>query len=135
VFDWINPFLGETGRMQNTTAPKTRLQSGQAGENKALDYLIKQGLVLVARNFSSRMGEIDLVMKDHDTLVFVEVRKRRKGNFGGAAASITRAKQQRLVKTAQFFLQKMVKTPPCRFDVVALDGDGITWLKNVIDEM
>ncbi|NLC24228.1 YraN family protein [Oxalobacter vibrioformis] len=121
--------------MQNTTAPKTRLPSGQAGENKALDYLIKQGLVLVARNFSSRMGEIDLIMKDRDTLVFIEVRKRSKGNFGGAVASITRAKQQRLVKTAQLFLQKTVKTPPSRFDVVALDGDDITWLKNVIDEM
>lgn len=135
MFDWIIPFQGETGIMPNTTVKNTRRQSGQVGENKALDYLAQQGLVLVARNFSSRMGEIDLIMKDRDTLVFVEVRKRSKGSFGGALASITPAKQQRLVKTAQLFLQKTVKTPPCRFDVVALDGDDITWLKNVIDEI
>lgn len=121
--------------MQSITAPKTSQQSGQAGEDVALGYLQKEGLTLLERNFSSRAGEIDLIMQDRDTLVFIEVRKRSRRDFGGALASITRAKQQRLIKTAQLFLQKTRKNPACRFDVVALDGDSITWLKNVIDEM
>lgn len=120
--------------MQSETRPKTRQQSGQAGEDMALAYLQQEGLTLVARNFSSRAGEIDLIMQDRSTLVFVEVRTRSRRDFGGAVASITWAKQQRLVKTAQSFLQKMKKIPACRFDVVALEGDDITWLKNVIDE-
>lgn len=121
--------------MQSVTVPKIRQQSGQAGEDMALGYLLKEGLTLVERNFSRRTGEIDLIMHDHNTLVFIEVRKRSRRDFGGALASITRAKQQRLIKTAQLFLQKTGKMPVCRFDVLALDGDSITWLKNVIDEI
>ena len=109
-------------------------QSGREGEDAALAYLTGQGLALVARNFQTKTGEIDLIMKEGETLVFVEVRRRSHKGFGGAAASVTPAKQKRLVKTAQFFLQQYHGLPACRFDVVAIDGARLSWLKNVIDE-
>jgi len=119
--------------MSDLSVPKNRRPSGRAGEDEALDYLLKQGLTLVERNFRCHAGEIDLVMKDRDTLVFVEVRKRGRSDFGGAAASITRAKQLRLIKTAQLFLQRLDRTPASRLDAVVLDSGKITWLKNIID--
>lgn len=106
---------------------------GQAAEDKALDYLRGMGIALVERNFRCRGGEIDLIMKDHATLVFVEVRKRSTRRYGGAAASVTARKQARLVLAAQVFLQRCAELPPCRFDVIAIDDEKITWLKNVID--
>ncbi|HEX8602123.1 MAG TPA: YraN family protein [Pseudoduganella sp.] len=90
-------------------------------------------MVLVARNFLCKGGELDLVMCDGPHLVFVEVRRRRSRAFGGAAASITPAKQRRMKLAAQVFLLRYRKLPPCRFDVVAIDGDTIGWLKNVLD--
>lgn len=105
---------------------------GQAGEDQALKFLLQQGLILQERNFRCKGGEIDLVMKDRDTLVFVEVRKRAASQFGGAAASITMAKQRRLIIAAQVLLQRYKMPPPCRFDVVAIDGAEISWLKDAI---
>ena len=107
--------------------------SGQAGEDDALAYLLAQGLVLLERNFRCKGGEIDLVMRDHDTLAFVEVRKRADARHGGAAASVTSHKQRRLIIAAQFFLLRYKMPPACRFDVVAIDGGRLSWLKNVID--
>jgi putative endonuclease len=72
-------------------------------------------------------------MQDGAYLVFVEVRQRAGRQFGGAAASITSAKQRRLVIAAQFYLQRYRQLPPCRFDVVAIDGQELAWLKNVIE--
>lgn len=113
----------------------TPAQSGREGEDAALAYLQAQGLALAERNFRTKAGEIDLIMQDGETLVFVEVRKRAGKGFGGAAASITPAKRQRLFNTAQFYLQQRQQSlPPCRFDVVAIDGEQFSWLKNVIDE-
>ena len=78
----------------------------------------------VARGPRARGGEIDLVMRDPDgTLVFVEVRVRRDARFGGAAASVGAAKRQRLVFAASHFLRRLASPPPCRFDVVAVDGE------------
>jgi putative endonuclease len=71
-------------------------------------------------------------MQDGDSLVFVEVRKRASAQFGGALASVTPAKQKRMVHAAQVYLQKIQSTPPCRFDVVAIQDGEIVWLKNVI---
>ncbi len=105
---------------------------GQAGEDRALDYLAGQGLQLVERNFRCKVGEIDLVMRDRDSLVFVEVRRRDSLDFGGALASVTPAKQRRMVRAAQFYLQRYRQLPPCRFDVIAIDGHGLNWLKNAI---
>ena len=105
---------------------------GQGGEDDALKFLMRQGLILQERNFRCKGGEIDLVMQDRDTLVFVEVRKRAASQFGGAADSITAAKQRRLIIAAQVFLKRYKMPPPCRFDVVAIDGAEITWLKDAI---
>ena len=114
--------------------PRTAKQvEGQAGEDAALSWLQRQGLRLVTRNFRCKAGEIDLVMHDHASLVFVEVRKRASTDYGGAAASITPAKQRRLLRAAQFYLLRYQAQPACRFDVVAIDGEKITWLKNAIE--
>ncbi|HEX2530584.1 MAG TPA: YraN family protein [Burkholderiaceae bacterium] len=115
--------------------PRTARQlCGQAGEDGALAYLRQQGLVLLERNFCCKGGEIDLIMQDGAAmLVFVEVRKRADARHGGAAASVTAAKQRRLIVAAQIYLQRYTTPPACRFDVVAIDGEALTWLKNAID--
>jgi putative endonuclease len=107
--------------------------AGDAAEDHALHHLQQQGLTLVERNFRCKGGEIDLILRDQDALVFVEVRKRANTRYGGAAASITARKQARLVIAAQVFLQRYKTPPACRFDVVAFDGDRIDWLRNVIE--
>ena len=92
---------------------------------------------LVARNYRTPGrggGEIDLVMRDRDgTLVFVEVRRRASAAFGGAAASVGGVKQRRLVFTARHYLARLPQQPPCRFDVVALEGGTIEWLRAAFD--
>lgn len=121
------------GLLQALKRPRTAKQiEGDAGEDAALAYLQRQGLRLVERNFRCKAGELDLIMQDASSLVFVEVRKRKAAGFGGAAASITPAKQRRLLLAAQFYLQRYRTPPACRFDVIAIDGDKIEWLKNAI---
>jgi putative endonuclease len=110
----------------------TRQAKGEAAEQLAADYLQGRGLRLVERNFRVRGGEIDLVCRDGQTTVFVEVRLRSRSDFGGAAASITAAKQARLILAARHWLQRHGETP-CRFDCVLLDGlepKNIEWLRN-----
>jgi len=117
------------------TARKTSIsstQKGQAAENAALIYLEQQGLRLVERNFSTRLGEIDLIMWQQQTLVFIEVRQRSNPHFGGAVASISLAKQDKLWKTAQLYLQRFSTLPACRFDLLAINGLEMEWLKNFI---
>jgi putative endonuclease len=99
--------------------------SGADFEERALGHLHREGLRLLARNFNTRFGELDLIMRDRDTLVFVEVRYRRHGAFGGSAASVGTAKRERLMKAAQLFLQAHPELAalPCRFDVLAFDGE------------
>lgn len=104
--------------------------SGRAAEDFAADYLQRRGLKLVERNYRCRLGEIDLVMDDGGAMVFVEVRLRSSGNFGGAAASITAHKQSKLIRAAQHYLQHLSRQPPCRFDAVLLDGTKIEWIKD-----
>jgi len=113
--------------------PKDPQKLGREGEQLALEYLYSKGLVHIESNFRRPFGEIDLIMQEHGTLVFVEVRSRAKGRFGGAAASITPAKQRRLIMAAQVYLQRFQVSPPCRFDVIAIDDGTIGWLKNVIE--
>jgi putative endonuclease len=117
--------------------PRTELQEiGQGGEDRALAFLQQQGLTLVERNFLCKTGELDLVMREGERLVFVEVRERNNPRFGGAAASISPAKQRRILRAARFYLLRFAKIPPCRIDVVAIDGGRITWLRNaIIDQM
>ncbi|MFM2067877.1 MAG: hypothetical protein RLZZ584_2786 [Pseudomonadota bacterium] len=113
---------------------------GDAAEALALAYLQDRGLTLMARNYrvalgpSRRAGEVDLIMRDRDgTLVFVEVRSRRSASRGGAAASVTTAKQRRVVLAARHYLQGWARLPPCRFDVVALDAGELEWLQAAFD--
>ena len=110
---------------------------GAAGEDQALRHLQQHGLTLAERNFRCKGGEIDLVMQEGSTLVFVEVRKRKESaqaaQFGGAAASVGRAKQRRLVVAAEVYLKRFHMPPACRFDVVAIDGGELSWLKNAFD--
>lgn len=106
---------------------------GAEAEDEAARYLQRQGLRLVARNWRCRYGELDLVMADGAGLVFVEVRARSRGDFGGAAESITAMKRQRLVRAAQHYLQKHPTPGPCRFDAVVLDGARLTWLRNAFE--
>jgi putative endonuclease len=117
-----------------------RQATGDSGEARALAYLQRQGLRLVERNYrvargpSRRAGEIDLVLRDRDgTLVFVEVRSRRAAAAGGAAVSVTASKRARLVYAAQHYLLRFDQVPPCRFDVVAIDGETLDWLPAAFD--
>lgn len=107
-------------------------QSGSAAEDRALDFLQQQGLVLVMRNVHSHRGELDLVMRDGSTLVFVEVRQRSNSRFGGAAASIGPRKQARLWRAAQAFLMRYRPAGRCRFDAVCIDGDRLEWLRHIV---
>jgi putative endonuclease len=115
----------------------TTKQAGDAAEDRALAHLEGAGLRLVARNYRTPGrggGEIDLVMRDRDgTLVFVEVRRRASAAFGGAAASVGSVKQRRIVFAARHYLMRLPQQPPCRFDVVAVQGGAIEWLRAAFD--
>ena len=109
---------------------------GQSAESRAEAFLQRHGLKLVARNWRCRFGEIDLVMQEAATLVFIEVRLRSRSDFGGAAASVTPAKQKKLLAAARQYLATLKTLPPCRFDVVALSGDAAPdWIRNAFDDM
>ncbi len=110
--------------------------NGQQAERWAAHYLQQQGLQLITQNYHSRFGEIDLIMKEKNGLVFVEVRQRSHSDYGGAIASIDCHKQHRLILAAQYYLMKLGRTPPCRFDVVLMDnpqGLNVQWIKNAFD--
>jgi len=111
----------------------TTNQSGDAAEDRALHYLLAQGLQLLQRNYRTPGrggGEIDLIMLDnHDTIVFVEVRKRLHPFYGGPLASVSASKRKRIAFAAKFFLMRLKYEPICRFDVVAIDADGLHWLQ------
>jgi len=104
----------------NSRVSNRQHSSGANAEQKAFDYLIKKGLKPVTRNYRCKCGEIDLIMRDNNTLVFVEVRFRRSNSFGSAAATVSNSKQQRLRKTAALYLQKQHTVPDCRFDVIGI---------------
>lgn len=109
---------------------------GVLAEQLAAHYLQQRGLKLLAQNYRCRAGEIDLIMQDDDTLVFVEVRLRSNPAFGGAAGSIDRRKQQRIIRTAQHYLATLSLLPPCRFDALLLEdteGNTAQWLKNAFE--
>jgi putative endonuclease len=98
--------------------------AGALFEQRACDALQQAGLSLLARNFNTRHGELDLVMRHGDTVVFVEVRHRVRATHGDAASSVTAAKQARLISAAQLWLAAHPRHAqrPCRFDVVCYDG-------------
>ena len=122
------------------TKRATTKATGDAAEMAALAHLQAQGMTLVERNYrvargpTGRGGEIDLILRERDgTLVFVEVRARGDARFGGAAASIGSVKRSRLVFAAQHYLMRCASPPPCRFDVVAIDGGRLEWHRAAFD--
>lgn len=126
-------------------------EAGFQAESLALEHLLSAGLRLVQRNYrvargpGARAGEIDMIMREPDgTIVFVEVRSRAVSPdaagttrgyqaYGGAAASVGSLKRRRIVFAAQHWLMRQAQVPPCRFDVVAIDGDRLQWLKAAFD--
>ncbi len=122
---------------KNTVKPSTTKAQGDAGEDEAMAFLQAQGLRLLQRNYRTPGrggGEIDLIMQSADgTVVFVEVRKRSRSDFGGAAATIGVSKQRRIIFAAQHYLLSWRRLPPARFDVVTLDGEGPQWLQAAFD--
>lgn len=108
---------------------------GRKAEDAALNFLQRQGMRLLERNYRCRFGEIDLVMRDGRATVFVEVRMRASSAFGGAIESITAAKRTRLLAAARHYLSAHARLPQCRFDAVLLNGDGrLDWVKNAFGE-
>jgi putative endonuclease len=105
---------------------------GAKSEKQALAYLQQQGLSLLCQNYYCRFGEIDLIMQDQDTLVFIEVRYRKNSDFGGALASITKRKQDKIIKTAKHYLAQLENEPYCRFDAIAIDQQSGSpqWIQN-----
>ena len=111
--------------------------NGNEAERYAEAFLQRHDLVLLQRNYRCRFGEIDLIMRDGTTLVFVEVRMRTNPAFGGAAGSITFAKRKKLLCAARHYLAALKFEPSCRFDAVLLSGRGgkeVEWIRNAFGE-
>jgi putative endonuclease len=113
-----------------------KARRGVEAEAMAAAFLEHRGLRVLERNYRCRLGEIDLVARDGDTTVFVEVRQRASGAFGGAAASITATKRARLLRAARHYLSRLRATPACRFDALLIEGDPprIDWIRNAFGE-
>lgn len=111
------------------------IHRGKFAEEAAFKYLKGQGLKAIAKNYSCKCGEIDLIMRDEDTLVFVEVRLRKSQSYGDGAASVTQSKQHRIILAAQWYLKiNRFSDPPCRFDVVSVGFKAqqveISWIRD-----
>jgi putative endonuclease len=109
---------------------------GTWAEDAAAAFLLKRGLKLLERNYRCRFGEIDLVLRDARTLVFVEVRYRRSHSFGGAGESITISKRKKLLRAARHYMAAHSEFPACRFDAVLLNGDTseVDWVVDAFGE-
>lgn len=109
---------------------------GQFYEDKACEYLSKAGLRLLCRNYTTRQGEVDLIMQQADTLVFVEVKYRQANHFGRAIEAVTYRKQQRILAAAKHYLMTQNSQAYCRFDVIAYEADSESplWVKNAFQE-
>ena len=109
-----------------------RQRIGQAAEDAAVEYLRSQGLEIVLRNFRLRLGELDIVARDAQTLVIVEVRTRSSERFGGAAASVDYRKQNKLRRAAALLLQQRrdLASLRVRFDVIATGPRGVEWIRH-----
>lgn len=109
---------------------------GEQAEALAADFLRGRGLRITARNYRCRYGEIDLIAREGATVVFVEVRSRASDAYGGAAASITATKREKLIKTARHYLSGITPLPACRFDAVLVSGEPprVEWIRNAIED-
>lgn len=110
-------------------------KTGEAYEEQAAQFLEKQGLHILERNFRCRFGEIDLIARDGKSYVFVEV-KYRSGNISGSAAeAVTKIKQRRICRAAVYYLSTRCRSTelPCRFDVIGIDGEQLCWIRDAFD--
>jgi len=109
--------------------------TGKQAEIAAVTFLQKQGYEIIAKNFLCKGGEIDIIALQKKQLVFIEVRFRKSTLFGGAAASVSRTKQKKVILAAQFFLQSHNKYAccVCRFDVIALNAQTLQWIQHAFD--
>jgi putative endonuclease len=123
--------------MKKIAHPTPAQAAGGEAEEAAARFLVRQGLRIVARNYRTRLGEIDLIARDGATLVFVEVRLRTSERFGGALGSIHHAKRRRIEAAARRFLMRFASEPACRFDVVTLaagdDDREAAWLRGAFE--
>ena len=128
----LNPFQDPQAGTSRTTKAL-----GDAAESSAARHLQAHGLRLLERHYRTPGrggGEIDLIMRAHDgTLVFVEVRLRRSQRYGGALASVTATKRQRIIWAARHYLRRYPIPPPCRFDVVGLEDGHVVWIQAAFD--
>ncbi len=113
-----------------------RRQIGTAYEKVAADYLIARGYRILERNFRSRSGEIDLIAQEGTYLCFVEVKYRRNGDCGSPLEAVNAYKQRKILQAARYYLMLhgLGMDTACRFDVVAVEGDTITLIKNAFGE-
>jgi len=117
----------------STEATQKKTSAGALAEARAEVFLLQQGLVKREQNYRCKLGEIDLIMQHNTTLVFIEVRLRSHTGFASAAESVTVRKQQKIIKTAQYYLQQhqLTDTANCRFDVIAFSDNGNPeWIKD-----
>jgi len=107
-------------------------EAGAQAEKIACQYLMKNGLDYIDKNYRTNAGEIDLIMQDQEYRVFVEVRARQQGDYGSSIETVTLSKQQRIIRAAKHYLQKkeLFDKIDCRFDVIGIDAEKITWIKN-----
>lgn len=104
---------------------------GESAEEQAHKFLMEKGLKPVGRNFRCKLGELDLIMQDKQTLVIVEVRFRKSDKYGSAVESVTQSKQSRIIAATQIYLSSKKINPRLRFDVVAISGNGnVEWIQN-----
>ena len=111
----------------------TRIETGKKAEELAAAFLQAKGLTIIEKNFRAKVGEIDIVAKDQDEIIFVEVRARASRDFGGAAASVGGAKRRKLIRAAHLWLQARGWDGACRFDVVAIDAGRLEHLPAAFD--
>ena len=117
------------------TSPTQKI--GEVSEARAAQYLQKAGCKIIEKNFSAKVGEIDLIIRDGEFLVFLEVRYRQCENYGSGAETVTLTKQRKIIRTAQAYLQrkKVDVSVPCRFDIISITKDAmgewvINWIKD-----
>jgi len=120
-------FAERENQQTHKTPKKIR---GDSAEKQAELFLMDKGFQLITRNFHCKLGEIDLIMQDEDTLVFVEVRYRKNATYGSALESIDHKKQLKIIATAEHYRQKHPKlyATPLRFDVVGITGTNLQWI-------
>jgi putative endonuclease len=112
------------------------MNRGRDAEDMAAAFLRSRGLTILERNYRCRLGEIDLIAREGETTVFVEVRRRASSTFGGAAASITAPKRVKLIKAARHYMSRLRTFPQCRFDALLIEGEPprIDWIRNAFGE-